>query len=209
MSLVIHCVTGVTVTGVTVTGDSLCHWCYCHWCYCHWWFIVSLVLLSLVLLSLVSPSLYITTVKISISALKYVTGDSLCHWYYCTVFSGVMVPGEVGILLIYAPFFFLTARQRMNDPCHTQWHVKLVCIFSSLQNGYSKSNICTLSLNFCCLRIIMKIIYIHRRGADFAINYLKESLFRIVREFWSLFETNKKIMILNHFREWGGQKCLI
>ncbi len=48
MSLVIHCVTGVTVTGVTlwitpvkisisglmyVTGDSLCHWCYCHWCH--------------------------------------------------------------------------------------------------------------------------------------------------------------------------------
>ncbi len=44
MSLVIHCVTGVTVTGVT---------------------------------------LWITPVKISISGLMYVTGDSLCHWCYC------------------------------------------------------------------------------------------------------------------------------
>ncbi len=34
--------------------------------------------------------------------------------------SGVVVPGEVGILLIYGPnFFFLKARQRMNDLCQT------------------------------------------------------------------------------------------
>ncbi len=34
--------------------------------------------------------------------------------------SGVVVPREVGILLIYAPnFFFLKARQRMNDLCQT------------------------------------------------------------------------------------------
>ncbi len=41
--------------------------------------------------------------------------------------SGVVVPGEVGILLIYAPnfffIFFLTAQQR---PVHKEWHVKLV-----------------------------------------------------------------------------------
>ncbi len=34
--------------------------------------------------------------------------------------SGVVVPGELGILLIYAPDFFLMARQRMKDLCHNQ-----------------------------------------------------------------------------------------
>ncbi len=40
--------------------------------------------------------------------------------------SGVVVPGEVGILLIYTPNFFCTARERMNDLYHKEWRVKLV-----------------------------------------------------------------------------------
>ncbi len=39
--------------------------------------------------------------------------------------SGVVVPGEVGILLIYTPNFFFTARERMNDLYHKEWRVKL------------------------------------------------------------------------------------
>ncbi len=34
--------------------------------------------------------------------------------------SGVVVPGEVGILLIYNPNFFFTARERMNDLYHKE-----------------------------------------------------------------------------------------
>ncbi len=56
--------------------------------------------MSLVLLSLVLPSLWIITVKISISGLMYVTGviflmdnnsedqynkSYICHWFYCAV----------------------------------------------------------------------------------------------------------------------------
>ncbi len=119
------CVTGVTVTGVTFLMDNtsedqnirsyVCHSCYCHWCYLpygyHQWRSVYQVLcMSLVIhVSLVSPSLWITPVKISISGLMYVTGDScvtgvtvpgvtflmdntsedqnirsyVCHWCYC------------------------------------------------------------------------------------------------------------------------------
>ncbi len=40
--------------------------------------------------------------------------------------SGVVVPGEVGILLIYTPIFFFTVRERMNDLYHKEWRVKLV-----------------------------------------------------------------------------------
>ncbi len=42
--------------------------------------------------------------------------------------SGVVVPGEVGILLvlIYTPNYFFTARERMNDLYHKEWRVKLV-----------------------------------------------------------------------------------
>ncbi len=90
-------VTRVTVTGVTflmdITSEDqyirsyVCHWCYCHWCYLpygyHQWrsvyqvLCMSLVIhVSLVLLSLVLPSLWITPVKIRISGLMYVTGDS-------------------------------------------------------------------------------------------------------------------------------------
>ncbi len=34
--------------------------------------------------------------------------------------SGVVVPGEVGILLIHTPNFFCTARERMNDLYHKE-----------------------------------------------------------------------------------------
>ncbi len=34
--------------------------------------------------------------------------------------SGVVVPGEVGILLIYTPNFFFMARERMNDLYHKE-----------------------------------------------------------------------------------------
>lgn len=42
--------------------------------------------------------------------------------------SGVVVPGEVGILAIYGPnfFFFKETQQKMNTTFYKQLHVKLV-----------------------------------------------------------------------------------
>ncbi len=75
MSLVIHCVTGVTVTGVTlwitpvkVSISGLC---------------MSLVIHCVTGVTVTGVTLWITPVKISISGLMYVTDDSLCHWCYC------------------------------------------------------------------------------------------------------------------------------
>ncbi len=54
-----------------------------------------------------------------------------------------------GYTLNLWPQFFLPARQRMNDLCHKQWHVKLVLHISFTLK--CASNMCTLSLNVCCL----------------------------------------------------------
>ncbi len=76
--------------------------------------------------------------------------------------SGVVVPGEVGILLIYAPNFFF-----LNGPAKDE----TVTCKTSLAYLVHYCNICTLSRNFCCLsNDHYENNIIHRRGADFAIN---------------------------------------
>ncbi len=74
--------------------------------------------------------------------------------------SGVVVPGEVGILLIYAPIFFL------NGPAKDE----TVTCKTSLAYLVHYYNICTLSLNFRCLSNDHYENNIIQRGADFAIN---------------------------------------
>ncbi len=83
----------------------------------------------------------------------------------CLLRSGVVVPGEVGILLIYAPNFFF------NGPAKGE----TVTCKTSLAYLVHYCNICTLSLNFRCLsNDHYENNIIHRRGADFVINNLNK-----------------------------------
>ncbi len=76
--------------------------------------------------------------------------------------SGVVVPGEVGILLIYAPIFFFFYGPAKDET---------VTCKASLAYLVHYYNICTLSLNFRCLsNDHYENNIIQRRGADFAIN---------------------------------------